>query len=77
MKQTLCFQKFVDNAQLCFPFTPQTNFPAHNLNSLKVMGLNPGYLLKSVLLFLVIICNDLNFFLQENFEVAAFGAKVC
>jgi hypothetical protein len=29
---TFCFQKFVDNAQQCFTFTPQTNFPAHNLN---------------------------------------------
>ena len=26
------FQKFVDNAQQCFTFTPQANFPAHNLN---------------------------------------------
>ena len=26
------FQKFVDNAQQCFAFTPQSNFPAHNLN---------------------------------------------
>ena len=23
---------FVDNAQQCFAFTPQANFPAHNLN---------------------------------------------
>ena len=27
------FQKFADNAQQCFVFTPQANFPAHNLNS--------------------------------------------
>ena len=27
-----CFQKFVDNSQQCFAFTPQANFPAHNLN---------------------------------------------
>ena len=27
-----CFQKFVDNPQQCFAFTPQGNFPAHNLN---------------------------------------------
>ena len=25
-------QKFVDNAKQCFAFTPQANFPAHNLN---------------------------------------------
>ena len=31
-QQTFCFQKFVDNAQQCFAFTPQTNFPARNLN---------------------------------------------
>ena len=31
-QQTFCFQKFVDNAQQCFAFTPQANFPAHNLN---------------------------------------------
>jgi hypothetical protein len=28
----ICFQKFVDNAQQCFAFTPQANFPVHNLN---------------------------------------------
>ena len=27
-----CFQKFVDNVQQCFAFTPQENFPACNLN---------------------------------------------
>ena len=32
--QTFCFQKFVDNAQQCFVFTPQANFPANNLNFL-------------------------------------------
>ena len=26
------FQKFVNNTQQCFAFTPQANFPAHNLN---------------------------------------------
>ena len=31
-------------------FTPQANFPAHNLK-IKVRGLNPGYLLKYFLLF--------------------------
>ena len=25
-------QKFVDNTQICFAFTPQAIFPAHNLN---------------------------------------------
>ena len=25
------FQKFVDNAQQCFAFTPQANFPTHRL----------------------------------------------
>ena len=30
---TFCFQKFVDNAQQFFAFTPQANFRAHNLNS--------------------------------------------
>ena len=25
-------KKFVDNAQQCFAFAPQANFPAHNLN---------------------------------------------
>ena len=44
--QTSCFQKFVDNAQQCFAFTIQANFPANNL---KVIGLNPGYPLKSFL----------------------------
>ena len=31
-QQTFCFQKFVDIAQRCFAFKPQTNFPAHYLN---------------------------------------------
>ena len=31
-QQTFSFQKFFDNAQKCFAFTPQANFPAHNLN---------------------------------------------
>ena len=31
-QQTFCFQNFVDNTQQCFAFTPQANFPAHNLN---------------------------------------------
>jgi hypothetical protein len=31
-QQTFEHKKFVDHAQQCFAFTPQTNFPAHNLN---------------------------------------------
>ena len=31
-QQTLENKKFVDNAQQCIAFTPQVNFPAHNLN---------------------------------------------
>ena len=31
-QQTFCFRKFVDNAQQCFAFTPQVNFPAHNFD---------------------------------------------
>ena len=31
-QQTFYFQKFVDNTQQCFAFTPQSNFPDHNLN---------------------------------------------
>ena len=27
--QSFCFQKFVDNVQHCFAFTPQANFTAH------------------------------------------------
>ena len=41
---------FLDNNQQCFAFTPQPNFPTNNLK-VKVMGLNPGYLLKSFLLY--------------------------
>ena len=26
-QQSFCFQKFVENAQQCFAFTPQANFP--------------------------------------------------
>ena len=32
MSTNFCFQKFVDNAQQCFAFTPQGNFSTHNLN---------------------------------------------
>ena len=31
-QQTFENKKFVDNAQQCFAFMPQANFPAHNLN---------------------------------------------
>ena len=31
-KYAFCSQEFVYNTQQCFAFTPQTNFPAHNLN---------------------------------------------
>ena len=27
LKKTFCFQNFVENAQQCFAFTPQANFP--------------------------------------------------
>ena len=32
MSTNFFFQKLVDNAQQCFAFTPQANFPIHNLN---------------------------------------------
>ena len=31
-QQTFCFQKFIYNAQQCFAFIPQANFPTKNLN---------------------------------------------
>ena len=31
-EQTFCKKKFANNAQQCFAFTPQANFPTHNLN---------------------------------------------
>ena len=31
MGRPFCIQKFVDNAQQCFAFTPQANFPAQIL----------------------------------------------
>ena len=46
----LHLQKFVDNVQQCFAFTPQAKVPAHNLK-VNVTGSNPGYLLKSLLLY--------------------------
>ena len=45
----------LDNAQQCFAFTPQANFPTHNLEfslKVKVMGSNSGYLLKYFLLYI-------------------------
>ena len=74
-QQILCFQKFVDNTQQCFAFTPRANFPAHNLNfhwRRRWRGSNPSYLLKSFLLYihtsevLIFIINNHNnpFFLQ-------------
>jgi len=41
-------QKFVDNPQQCFVFTPQANFEFSL--KMEVMGSNPGYLVKSYLL---------------------------
>ena len=29
---TFEYKKFVDNAEQCLAFTPQANFPGHNLN---------------------------------------------
>ena len=40
---TFCFQKFVDNAQQCFAFITQANFPAHNLLKVKVIGLKVNF----------------------------------
>ena len=37
-KTLLCFQKFVDNAQQYFAFTPQANFPPHDLNITEGKG---------------------------------------
>ena len=31
-QHTFCFQKFINNIQQCFAFTPQENFSAHYLN---------------------------------------------
>ena len=31
-EHTFEYKKFVDNAQQCFAFTPQANFPANNMN---------------------------------------------
>jgi len=45
---------FVDITQQCFALLPQVNFPANNFEfslKLKVMGSNPGYILKSFLLY--------------------------
>ena len=45
--------RFVDITQPYFALLPQVNYPANNLEfslKMKVMGSNPGYLLKSFLL---------------------------
>ena len=45
-------KKNVDITQQWFSLIPQVDFPVNILNlKLKVMGLNPGYLLKSHLLY--------------------------
>jgi hypothetical protein len=31
-QQNFCLQKFVDNNQQCFAFTPQAKFPCYSLN---------------------------------------------
>jgi hypothetical protein len=41
-QQTFCFQKFVINAQQCFAFTPQANFPTHELNFYLVQKFAQG-----------------------------------
>ena len=33
--KVFCFQKFVYNAQQCFAFTPQADFPSYNLNFIE------------------------------------------
>jgi hypothetical protein len=45
-QQTFENKKFVDITQQCFALLPQVNFSM----KVKVMGSNPGYLLKSFLL---------------------------
>ena len=68
-QQTFCFQKFVYEAQQCFASTPQANFLAGPWFSLKgkVIGLNPGYLLKSFLLYLCDLrgCYELTVLVNE------------
>ena len=51
VNKLLKIEKFVDNAQKCFAFTPQANFPAHILNfhwrwwdQMKAIFLNLFYL---------------------------------
>ena len=33
--KVFCFQKFVYNAQQCFAFTPQADFPSYSLNFIE------------------------------------------
>ena len=45
-QQTFCFQRFVDNAQKCFAFTPQANFARNHLMfilSLNKIVVESGY----------------------------------
>ena len=54
-QQAFCFQKFVDNAQQCLcPLHLKQTFPPiiWIFTGLKVIELNPGFLLKSFLLYL-------------------------
>ena len=61
-QQTLCFQKFVDNAQQCFAFTPQANFPTHNFQwRWKVMGSDHNHLL----------------FFKLNFQLHTYYRPIC
>ena len=55
-EQTFDNKKFVDITKQGFALLPQVNYPAYNLNfhcalKVKVMRSNPGYLLKSFLLY--------------------------
>ena len=54
-EQNSCSQKFVDNTQQCFAFTPQKTFTPRFEFSLKVrrMRSNLSYLLKSFLLYIL------------------------
>ena len=53
VKKLFVFKSLLTTPSNVLPLrTPQANFPNHNLNfQVKVMGSNPGYLLKSFLLY--------------------------
>ena len=51
-QQTFENKKFFDITQLCFALLPQVNFPSIKV---KVIGSDPGYLLKSFLLYLEMV----------------------